>query len=123
MKKVVTLLLVFFFGIFKLTSQDILWTGHISSTDEVIPLKSIMDSNDNLYILGKFKSNLNYSLTTLNSNGGSDIFLLKLEKNGNINWAINIGSDQNDLPSDIALANNNSELIVSGSFTDTCFFN
>jgi len=55
------------------------------------------DISDNIYVTGLFEGTIqfdnNYSLT---SNGKKDIFVIKYDSNGNIQWLINIGDDKDE---------------------------
>ncbi|MFP4060594.1 MAG: hypothetical protein ACLFUC_08950, partial [Bacteroidales bacterium] len=84
MKKTLIFLLHLFFVYYSLLSQDVIWTDHLSSDSELIPTRSIVDKNNNLYILGRFKGILNYGEGVLNSNGVIDIFLTKFNSDGEL---------------------------------------
>ncbi len=50
-----------------------------------------MDASGDLFVTGNFHSTINFSGTQLVTNGGSDIFVLKMSPSGNIHWAAGFG--------------------------------
>jgi len=74
-----------------------------------------MDANDNVYIIGVFRTNdLKIGMETLPNRGGYDIFLCSFDPVGNFRWAKSIGSTGND---DIAgLVIDGSDLYIAGAF-------
>jgi len=68
--------------------------------------KLSFDSNGNLYIMGGFKDSVDIDPGTgvhmLYSNGGYDVFILKLTANGNFIWGKSFGGAEDDAISDIA---------------------
>jgi hypothetical protein len=114
------ILFVFAVLFINIHAQDVLWTKSLSSSEEVIPVRTITDSENNLYILGKFKSNLDYESGIFSSKGASDLFLGKFSSNGNLLWITQIGSDSNENPASIEIYNNS--IYITGNFQDTCYF-
>ncbi len=102
----------------------LLWVKKIGGNDDDIASSIALDSNNNIYITGSFQGTCDFnpsvSATYIASaiNGTSDIFVCKLNTNGNFAWVANIDGDK--IP-DIAIdADNN--ILATGTFsTDVDF--
>jgi hypothetical protein len=79
------------------------------------------DAVGNTYVTGVFTGIVTISDTTLISAGGEDVFITKLDSNGNFLWAKNYGGTGNENPVDI-LADELGNLYVTGTFTGTASF-
>ena len=75
----------------------------------------------NCYITGNFSSTVIFGSTTLTSNGGNDIFVVKYDSNGNVGWAKRAGGSKQDRGHGIAIdpAEN---VYVTGAFTSSARF-
>ncbi|MCP3890887.1 MAG: hypothetical protein GY702_18745 [Desulfobulbaceae bacterium] len=63
-----------------------------------------VDSDGNIYCVGYFEgSPIIFGHTTLTSNGGGDVFVAKIDNNGGVKWAKNIGGSGTDYGMDIAI--------------------
>ncbi len=91
-----------------------------SASDELlVDMKT--DSQGNVYITGHFySSQITFGANTLNNlggdNGTADIFLVKYNTLGELQWAYNYGSDLEDEVKKLAVDNNN-QIIMVGSFS------
>lgn len=92
------------------------------STDEANAI--ITDALGNLYTTGYFRQtadfNPNSSVFNLNSAGGFDAFISKLDGDGNFIWAKSIGSFNSDYGKDIVVKGD--ALTVLGSYQETVDF-
>ena len=75
----------------------------------------------NVYITGNFSGSSDFGSTTLNSYGGNDIFVAKLNTNGNFLWAKKAGGGNQDRGYGIAL-DKNEDVYVTGTFTGSASF-
>lgn len=79
------------------------------------------DIQGNQYITGYFGETLTLGSTTLISNGHEDIFVAKLDVNGNWQWAVSAGGTESDFVNSIAV-DDGSNLCIAGSFSGTATF-
>ena len=104
----------------KLNGQgEIVWGVSIES-DIAVESKSIAcDSDNNVYILGQFNGEVDFnpsaSTAIIESNGASDIFLLKLSSLGQFLWVKTYGSTSFDNPGDVFISDAD-EIFLAGTF-------
>jgi hypothetical protein len=127
--RVVNVILKWGFVLCFLTSGQLLaqstptWTRAVSfggtGSDSGTAVK--VDAYGNRYVTGGFSSSATFGNRVLNSAGGSDIFLAKFERSGELRWLLQAGGPGDDIGNDIALdlAGN---IYVTGSFTDSATF-
>ncbi len=90
-----------------------------SSTDEGLSI--IVDANGNSYVAGGFQETATFGATTLTSSGVYDVFVAKLDTDGNWQWAEQAGGSGYDFGRCISVdANGNS--YVTGFFVETATF-
>ena len=109
----------------------------LNSDGELIWVKSIkaiyslgediaVASDGSVYVTGFFTGTLDFNpgsgINELTSKGGSDIFVLKLDSDGNYIWARSIGGNSNDMGNQIEITKNNN-VIIYGKFNKTVDFN
>lgn len=106
---------------------EYLWTKVIGS-GSVDEAKSITtDVNDDVYVTGRFLKRTDFDpgsgVAELNgANSTPDAFVLKLDNDGNYEWAHRLGSSSgNELGEDI-LDGRDGSIVVSGGFTGTVDF-
>lgn len=102
---------------------DIIWSVAVESLSngKVAGYGIAVDDSSNVFVTGAFEGSLIHGPNTLRSNGEQDIFVLKLDMNGNIMWAISAGGAGQDSGNSIAL-NHNGDVYVTGSFSGTASF-
>lgn len=106
--------------VFKLnTSGSFQWVKTIVGTSSTeYPYKHVNDESGNVYVAGYYlSSQLDIDGTLLNntSSGTTDIFIIKYNSSGILQWAKNIGSNADDKVLDIHSYNNN--VILTGSYS------
>jgi len=79
------------------------------------------DAFGNVYITGWFSGTAQFGNQTLVSYGQQDIFLASYDSNGNLNWARQAGSSENDVSAGIA-AMPNGDTYITGWFRGSCSF-
>ncbi|MGB3948119.1 MAG: T9SS type A sorting domain-containing protein [Bacteroidia bacterium] len=107
------------------TAGNFIWVKQFGGINIDYLAAMIQDATGNLYASGHFSDSVDFdpgvNNLTLTSEGADDIFIFKLNANGNLDWAKHIGGNGNDYGSTIALdASNN--VYVSGSFQQTVDF-
>jgi len=108
-----------------LQNGDIQWTKQLGGPSfEYISGGIGIDSNDDIYITGGYRTYLKYSQTdSLLSTGGFDLFMAKYSKLGDVIWIRNTGEgSSNQRPTSIEV-DKNDNLILSGFFTDSISLN
>lgn len=104
---------------------NLIWIQQYGSTsyDE---FKSIyVDNNSNVIIAGVFNGTVDFNQSattnTLTSGGGDDAFILKLDSDGNYQWAVNLSGAGNGYAFglDVDL---NKNILVSGHYSSSCDF-
>jgi hypothetical protein len=93
--------------------------GGPNSGEEAIDIA--VDLAGNVYVTGMFVDSAYFDNLTLYSNGATDIFLAKYDKDGQIIWVKNAGGLKNDVGSTIAL-DNLGNLYVGGRFDSAAVF-
>lgn len=84
-----------------------------------------VDGASNVYTIGSFEGTVDFDPSSgtveISSNGFTDIFIHKLDSDGNFQWAHSIGGVERDRGDGIALDSTNGVAIV-GAFQDTVDF-
>ncbi|MDY8135401.1 SBBP repeat-containing protein [Aquimarina sp. 2201CG5-10] len=105
---------------------NFLWVKQIGGNgyDEVQSIT--IDNNGYIYLLGRFRETVDFDpgtgINNLTSNGDLDIFIEKLNQDGNFLWVKQIGSADSEFGTSITTDINNN-LYISGSFHETIDFN
>ena len=74
-----------------------------------------LDGNGNIYVTGVFRRTAFFGKTTLNSKGGYDVFVAKLNTKGEWLWVKSVGTKSDDTSQDIAV-DAQKNVYVTGSF-------
>ncbi|MEM6722463.1 MAG: hypothetical protein AAF598_00420 [Bacteroidota bacterium] len=102
------------------------WARHLEGTDSKRVLDITIDGFDNLVATGGFHGTLDFdpgtAMEELTSDGGEDIFVLKLTNEGDFNLARRIGGPGDDYALRVA-TDLNSGMHLYGEFTGTVDFN
>ena len=92
-----------------------LWVNNQGYNNSAISTNDLfIDVNDNVYATGYFSSSLIVANDTLNTNGGSDIFVTKYDNFGNNTWGISAGG--NSLDWSYSIAGDATDLFITGMF-------
>ncbi len=82
------------------------------------------NSNNDVFVVGSFQTGVNFNpngpAQTKTSNGGKDIFIKRVDNNGNFVWVKTIGGTGNDVAQ--ALTINNYQIYITGQFSGTVDF-
>lgn len=105
---------------------NFLWVKQIEGTSTYDWIRSIsVDVSGNLYATGVFRGTVDFDPNAAVSNytsiGGNDIFIIKLNANGELEWAKHIGAGYEDFSNAIEL-DASGNIYVTGSFGGTVDF-
>ena len=109
----------------EISAQPFNWAKQLAAgnNDRIIS-KVVADSQGNTYYVGDFQGTMDFdpgpSTYNLTSNGNSDVFVFKLDNQGNFLWAKHFGSSNIDACHDIFLKDNN--IYLTGQFRDSVDF-
>lgn len=121
--KYLLLLLGIIIGV-QATSQEYDWAHALGSVDEDRARTMVVDPVGNSYTIGHFTGTVDFdpsgNVFNLTSNGNRDLFILKLDSEGEFLWAKSIGGTFWEQGGDIALIGN--ELIITGFYYNTVDF-
>lgn len=68
-----------------------LWAKRFGGTAEDVGIGITLDKTGNIIICGRFRQTMSMGTYSLSSNGGFDVFIAKLDNNGNTIWAKSFG--------------------------------
>jgi hypothetical protein len=117
------LILVFILFSFGLLAQTPEWEWAVQAGgNEDSSGKCITTDNfGNSYIVGNFQEDISFGELTLISNGWQDVFVAKMDSEGNWLWAIQAGGIDTDIGYGISCDNSGS-IYITGSFRATANF-
>lgn len=102
-----------------------LWSFLISGTLHDVATVVRTDSDNNIIVLGYFEGTADFDPSSgtheLSAGSGKDTFIAKYDANGNLIWAINIGSNLDVRGTSLAVDSAN-DLFVTGYYTGTADF-
>lgn len=106
----------------KLDAQgDFLWAKSAGGSFLAYGNGVDIDDQGNCYVSGWFNQKATFGSTVLTSNGESDIFVTKLDIQGNYIWAISTGSSGHDVAVGISVGKN-SDIYITGEYEGTVTF-
>ncbi|MFN6538699.1 MAG: SBBP repeat-containing protein, partial [Nostoc sp. EkiNYC01] len=103
------------------SSGNFLWAKNLGGTSDDSGRGIIVDETGNAYFTGYFSDNATFGTTTFSSAGNTDVFVTKLDNNGNTVWAKNLGGTESDEGYGI-VADEVGNIYVSGIFSGTATF-
>jgi len=110
------------------SNGKIIWIKQFGSIGVDNTFDLAVDNQDNILLSGGFENTVKFDSFSLTSKGKTDMFVAKLDPNGNVIWAKNFGSTQGDGGNEIFVDNNNDIIATAisvGDFSveDTKFVN
>ena len=105
-------------------SGNFLWVKMFDGVDDLRGERDnrmAVDNAGNVFVTGGFEKTGNYGPFTLTSNGSWDIFVTKLNTNGDFQWASRAGSNKGDRGNGIAV-DSNGDVYVSGEYRNKADF-
>ncbi|MCK0114726.1 SBBP repeat-containing protein [Gelidibacter sp. F63206] len=107
------------------TSGQLIWAKRLGGTEDDEGTAIAVDSSGNVYFTGNFEGTADFNpgseVYNLTSNGVKDIFVCKLDPEGNFLWAKQMGGTTNDKGSGI-IVDNSGDVYVTGEFEKTVDF-
>ncbi|MDZ4120919.1 MAG: SBBP repeat-containing protein, partial [Candidatus Cloacimonadaceae bacterium] len=103
------------------TDGNFLWARQAGGTDTDIGYSIGVDSAGNSYVTGQFYGTANFGNTSFTSDGYGDIFICKLDTDGNFLWARQANGTSHDMGRSIAVDNEGNQYLT-GSFMDSASF-
>lgn len=101
------------------------WVKSFSGPNDISGGSSHIDFNNNIYLTGLFNGTVDFdpqsSIDTLSSNGLQDIYILKLNSNGNLIWAKSFGGSGWDNGKSI-ITDSIGNIITTGYYENTVDF-
>ena len=95
---------------------NVIWANSFGGTSSENPTDISIDNLGNIYITGFFSSpTIDLGVTTLINQGGTDVFIIKLNSNGAVLWATTISGSANEKAYSIDVSANG-KLAITGSF-------
>lgn len=103
----------------------LLWAKSFGGSSDDFGRSVTVDLQSNVYITGGFNGTVDFNpgsgVFNLTSSGGIDIFIVKLNAQGDFQWAKKIGGNQTDQGRSL-IVDNHGYLYVTGSFKSTVDF-
>lgn len=104
---------------------NFIWTKSAGGTGFDLGSSLGVNSTNDIIVTGGFQNVVDFdpgaAVFNLTSSGSMDIFVLKLDTNGDFVWAISLGSTSYDVGSSVAISSNN-KIHVTGRFAGTVDF-
>ena len=126
MKKIIIIGLIAILTYNNLSSNDFDLVKQFKLTSINKDNRTTIDSKNNLIITGTFSTTVNFDQsnsekTKLQSNGKDDIFLAKLDRNGNHIWSFSIGGNGYEEVKNIS-TDKEGNIYIAGTFQETIDF-
>jgi hypothetical protein len=104
---------------------NFLWAKEVGNASEERILAFDIDTSGNIYTMGYFKNTTDLdpgaNVAAFTSNGGRDIFIQKLDANGDFIWAKTLGASGGEEPNDIVVMANG-DIVCTGTYEGTVDF-
>jgi formylglycine-generating enzyme required for sulfatase activity/uncharacterized protein YjbI with pentapeptide repeats/alpha-tubulin suppressor-like RCC1 family protein/N-acetylneuraminic acid mutarotase len=108
------------------SSGNFLWAKRAGSANEnslrEMPTNLVTDAQDNVYLSGYISGDSDFGDLSVDSRGGQDGFLAKLNPSGDWQWVRIVGGSGDESISALEYLNDNT-LVVAGSFSDNITLN
>ncbi len=104
------------------SSGNIVWAKKFGGMGSDRGINCKLDGNGDLIICGYYFGSASFGTLTLNSTAGSqDVFVAKVDANGNFIWAVSMGGNMIDIPNALAI-DKNDNILITGSFQGVATF-
>jgi hypothetical protein len=99
-------------------SGDLIWAKQFGGTGDDYARGIDTDASGNIYVSGVFSNSIDFDGLILTAAGSSDIFLIKMDSNGNIIWGKKIGNNGAEEGCEIEV-NEIGEVFITGGFSQS----
>lgn len=103
-------------------AQALEWANSNGAEGSDFASSVAIDASNNTFVIGSYQGTVDFDpgsgIVNLQSNGESDIFIQKLDPEGNLVWARSLGGVSRESGKEI-LADSEGNIIILGSFKDT----
>ena len=103
------------------SNGDLLWKKNIGGGKSDALGNMIIGENGNLYLTGFFAESTQLGDVKLTGSGNNDVFIVQIDRDGNVLWATSAGGDFDEASLDIA-ADAVGELYITGNFFEQVKF-
>ena len=101
----------------KFSKEENIWDKTIFKNKTYQSVKSVIDENDDIYVVGSFKEPILFNQRQKYlSNGDKDAYVVKIDKDGNYVWLKTFGGSGEEYPVQI-VKNQDGRLVVVGFFS------
>lgn len=100
---------------------NLLWVKRIGGAGSDIGRSIATDALGNVYVSGQFSQTVDFGSGNVSAIGDNDIFILKLDADGNLQWVRTMGASGNDDAKSIA-TDPSGNVYVTGQFSNTVDF-
>lgn len=125
MKKILCSITAYLLLVFSINAQTFEWVRTIGSQSLDIASSIAVDDSGNVYTTGYFRDTVDFDPglgTNIQvSNGNNDIFVQKMDANGNLLWVKTFGSNSDDSGNSI-MVNDSGHVYTTGTFSNTVDF-
>jgi len=97
------------------------WVSTFEATDGERDNRIAIDSMANVYVTGGFHGTSTFGPYTITSNGARDIFVLKMDSSGTIQWVSTAGSTLSDRANSVTV-DKFQDIYITGEFRDKLAF-
>jgi hypothetical protein len=111
----------FFFIVIQAQTTQFLWTIQAGGKDLDRGKSVVTDSHDNVIVTGFFDNSASFGDTTINSEGSTDIFIAKYDRDGHFLWVRQAGGSEFDEGYSIT-TDRADNIVVIGYFHETATF-
>ena len=104
---------------------DFVWSKQIGGMAIESGRDLVLDASEGIFLTGRFQEIVDFDpgpgIYNLTSDGDFDVFIVKLDFDGNFIWAKKVGGEGDDYVSSIA-RDNSGNLVLGGEFDGNCDF-
>src|SRR5205823_6448686 len=98
------------------------WARRAGGTSDDKGQGIAVDRNGNVFVVGNFNGNVDFSGTTLTGAGSDDVFLTKFASDGTVIWAKGSGGINKDYATAVALDATGNVYMTGETLSDISYF-